>query len=331
MTEVDAREFLKPLETLSHDPDLQTPRRHGLAIFLGEDLLETYHVAPNTEENLTVARTFRVRSLLPSLEHLRSYAVLTLSQKRAALFVGTPYVLERVEPTGWPEGFEQQQQALTADRGQQVHAAATGIRGKQAGVFHGQGGIADHEKMDLENYLKRVDQTVCSYLHDRSNTALVLAGVESLTSMYRSVTQYGSLLDESLEGNMDHLDEDELQQRVMPIVDAEYARTRDRVAAMIREHDCPVATNQEQILVAAAAGNIDTLFFDAAADLFGFFDPDSGVLKELQRAPSGAPGDASHDLIELAAVQTIKTGGTVYAVTAEEMPVNKRMAAALRF
>ena len=226
MTDVDAREFLNPLETLAHDSDLQTPRRHGLAIFVCQDFLETYHAAANSEEHLDVARAFRVRPLLPSLEHLRSYAILSLSQKRAALFVGTPYLLERVEPAAWPEGFEQEQQALTADRGQQVHAAATAIRGKQGAVFHGQGGVADREKTDLENYFKRVDQAVCACLHDRSDTPLVLAGIESLTSMFRSISQYDSILRETLAGNMDHLQEDELQQRVMPIVDAELSRRR---------------------------------------------------------------------------------------------------------
>jgi hypothetical protein len=331
MSDVDAREFLEPLETLAHDGDLQTSRRHGHAIFLCTDFLETYRVDGNTEEQIAVGRTFRVRPLLPEIEHLRSYAVLTLSQKHAALFAGTPHVLSRVEPDGWPEGFEQQRHAFAADRGQQVHAAATHLKGKQGAVFHGQGGRADREKMDLENYLKQVDQVVCCYLHDRSDTPLVLSGVQSLTSTYRSVTQYGAPLDETLQGNVDHLDEDELRQRVMPIVDAEYARIRDHVAMMIRERDCPVATNQEQILVAAASGNIDVLFFNKEANLFGFFDAGSGVLKRLNREPSGAPGDASHDLIEFAAVQTLKTGGTVYAVTAQEMPVNKPMAAALRF
>jgi hypothetical protein len=331
MPDVDAREFLKPLETLARDSDLQKPHRHGHAIFLCEDFLEIYRVDGNTEEQLAVGRTFRVRPLLSEIEHLRTYAVLTLSQKRAALFAGTPDVLKRVEPAGWPEGFEQQRQVFVADRGQQVHAAATHLRGKQGAVFHGQGGSADREKTDLENYLKQVDQVVCSYLHDRSDTPLVLSGVESLTSTYRSVTQYGASLDETLQGNMDYLDEEELRQRVMPIVDAAYSRIRDRVATMIREQDCPVETNQELILVAAASGNIDVLFFDKAADLFGFFDAGSGVLKQLNREPTGAPGDASHDLIEFAAVQTLKTGGTVYAVTAGEMPVNKPMAAALRF
>ena len=57
------------------------------------------------------------------------------------------------------------------------------------------------------------------------------------------------------------------------------------------EHDCPVATNQEQILVAAAAGNIYVPFFDKTAELFGFFDAGRGVLKELYLVRSGAPGD----------------------------------------
>ena len=61
MTDVDGREFLKPLQALAYDGDLQTPHRHGLAIFLCEGFSETYRVDANVEEQLAVGRRFRVR------------------------------------------------------------------------------------------------------------------------------------------------------------------------------------------------------------------------------------------------------------------------------
>ncbi len=82
---------------------------------------------------------------------------------------------------------------------------------------------------------------------------------------------------------------------------------------------------------AAYEGRVDTLFFDSAATLSGSFYPDTRTLKELHHAPTGDPGDPSHDLIETAVVQTLRHGGHVHSVSTGEMPAESKMAAALRY
>jgi hypothetical protein len=109
-------------------------------------------------------------------------------------------------------------------------------------------------------------------------------------------------------------------------------REREADANRIREHRRnPVATDPEQVLCAAYEGRIDTLFFDSAATLSGSFYPDTRTLKELHHAPTGEPADPSHDLIEMAVVQTLQHGGHVHSVSKEDMPAESDMAAALRY
>ncbi|TWU23380.1 hypothetical protein Pla52o_29160 [Novipirellula galeiformis] len=335
MSEADAAGFLGPLRKLANTPALATPRTHGIAVFLQGDSLETFRVESAVKEHWTIARAFQVRSLLPSLGQLEAYNVLTLSQKRVALFAGTVDVLERRSVPGLEESFEQLQDSLTAEPQLQAHSAASSMRGKQGGkqgaVFHGQGGLPDSEKKDFENYLKRVDDVVCGYLRQSPATPLILAGVDSVTATFRSVCRYDSLLADSLSGNVDHLSADQLRMRVADIVTEENGRQREQDASRIREHDVPTATESERILIAAFEGRIDTLFIDRDASLHGMFMVDRGILKEVHHAPTGDPADESHDLIELAAVQTLKTGGTVHAVPTDAMPVATTMAAALRF
>jgi hypothetical protein len=331
MPESEADDFLEPLRSLADSPELASLRRHGIAIFVSENLVEPFRVDFAIEEQWTLGRVFRVRPLFPILERLESYCVLTLSEKRVALFVGDPGSLKELVVHGMPGSFADHQHALTAQAGTQIHSGGVRHSGKQGAVFHGQGGIADSEKADLENYLKQVDDSVESYLRQPPNTPLILAGVESLTSMYRQASHCDAILTDSLGGNVDHLSADELQQRVAGIVSQEQHRRRDQQALHIREQDVPTETNAELILVAASEGRIATLFINQDATLYGKFMADRRILKETSQPPTGDPAEGNHDLIELAAVQTLKTGGSVHAVTADEMPRPKKMVAALRF
>ncbi len=331
MSDSEADGFLEPLRNLADDRELRSIRKHGVAIFVADDSLELFRIDTPVEQQLIIARTFHVRPLLPSLERLESYFVLTLSKKRAALLAGQVDGLDSLNLPGLAEGFQQRQQTYTAQPAAQVHSADVRSGGKEGAVFHGQGGIPDSEQADLENYLKHVDDCVCSYLRKHSGAPLILAGDEPLIATYRSISSYGAILPDSISGNVDHLSAEQIWTKVSEITGLELDRRREQQATRIREHDIPQATDPEQILIAASEGRIDTLFVDREATLQGIFMADRGILKELQHAPTGDPGDASHDLIELAAVQTLKTGGLVHVVSADKMPVAKRMAAALRF
>lgn len=330
MPDAEASEFLRPLETLSQELLQLNPRRQGVAIFLGSQSFDVFRINHELDEQLNIARTFKIRPVLACLDEPDPYVVLTLSQHRLALFASSPEGLARVAGV-MPESFEKIEAELTVEPQTQARVAAVGGRGGQGVVFHGQGGKRDVEKVDLENYLKHVDNSTCSYLRQHVKARLVLAGVDSLTAMYRSISHCDRIVEPTISGNVDQWTADELQARVEANAAIELHKQRDQMKHRIREHDGPTATDPEQVLLAASEGRIDTLFIDQDATLNGVFTPEQRTLKEVQQAPNGAPEDTSHDLIELAAVQTIKTGGTVYAVAASDMPLAKRMAAALRF
>jgi hypothetical protein len=330
MPDSEAHEFLRPLESLLLELLQLNPRRHSVAIFVCSQSCEVFRIDHQLNEQLTIAKAFHIRPLLPCLDEPDPYAVLTLSQQRVALFACTHTGLERVADV-MPESFEKLEAELTVEPQTQVRAAAIGGRGGQGTVFHGQGGARDVEKVDLENYLKHVDNSVCTYMRQHLGTRIILAGVDSLTAMYRANSHCGSIVEHTLSGNVDHLSAEELQARVGAIATDELHERRKQKEVSIREHDVPVAADPEQVLIAASEGRIETLFIDRDATLHGIFMADQGTLKEVHHAPSGDPGDSSHDLIELAAVQTIKTGGTVYAVPANDMPIAKRMVAGLRY
>ncbi len=257
--------------------------------------------------------------------------LLTVSKKSVRLFRIESGAITECDVLKHLEGFEESLVHLTADRGEQVHSGGVGTTGKQRAVFHGQGGLTDAEKTEFIEYLRHVDDVVKKRMGDEG-CLLILAGVDSSTSLYRQINAYPRLASTAISGNVDHLTAEELQERAMPIMDAEAARMREIDANQIREQvQGRAATDPEQVLCAAHEGRIDVLFIDAAATLYGSFDVAARTLRELKTLPTGTPGDSSHDLIEMALAETLRHGGHVYAVDSDQMPVDGKMAAALRY
>jgi hypothetical protein len=265
-----------------------------------------------------------------------AFYLLTLSRQRVALYRLTPQSITAVENLNLPAGFEQTMERVTADRGSQVHSGNPAGIGKQAAVFHGQGGKADTLKPDLTEYLRHVDLAVCSGLqnsglqnHDRF---LVLVGVDELTTTYRRISSYSRVARSTISGNVDHLSPNQLLERAMPLAVTELAEVREADAESVREQRRhSIATDPELVLCAAHDGRIDSLFFDKSAMISGSFYPDTRTMKELHHAPTGEPGDPAGDLMEVAVVQTLRHGGRVHSVSTHDMPVSAKMAAVLRY
>lgn len=333
MPEREAEGFIQPLSALATDDVILGDRPHGVAIYLSQNHFKLFRLDQPIEPKMVIDRVFHIRPMLSVVEERLSFSVLRISKKAVSLFDVFPKGVEEIKLEGIAESFEASLSSVSADPGSQTHSAAhgSGAIGKQAAVFHGQGGLPDAEKAELTEYLRRLDGAVCVALADRHNW-LVLAGVDYETAIYRNLSNYPRLAVESVSGNMDHLSPQELAERAKPIAAAENDAERNTEAEEIRERrHQPVATDAEQVLKAAHAGQIKTLFVDHDASLTGSFYEDTATLKELRQEPTGQPGDPCHDLIELAAVQTLKHGGRVYSVGPTEMPVDAKMVAALRY
>jgi len=136
--------------------------------------------------------------------------------------------------------------------------------------------------------------------------------------VYREVTRYPNVLRATVPGNPDPLRPAELHARAWAIVEPELARAREEAAARFRAGAArgELATDDLGAAVAAAdAGRVDTLFVASGVERWGRLDRGTGavVVHDDQE-----PGD--DDLLDLAAVRTLLTSGTVYAVPSDEVP-----------
>lgn len=329
----DARELMEPVRRLPADREFWKRRNRSLAVFVGTGIFQAIRIPLEIAEEVTVGRRFRLKPLLPMLSGNDAFYILTLSQHHARLYSATKYTAEEVPVPGLDQSLSEALGVETADRGEQVHAAASlgagkGISRKQAGVFHGQGSHRETVKDDIVRYFRLVDEKLHDTLRDQQRP-LVLAAVEYLLPLYRDVCTYPHVLAEGVSGNFDLASPAELRERAWPIVEPHLLAARRKAEERYRELGGAkrfAVSELKSVLVAAQGGRVAALFVDPRHEVQGEFDEVTG---ELFTHPAGKAND---DLVELAIAQTVSKGGVVYPLDADnEKFVDGPLCALLRY
>jgi hypothetical protein len=320
-----AHKLLEPPANLPSNATFWQKRCQGLAIFIAPGLFETFRVSQPVAEKVVVSDWFCVRPLLPLLEQNLSFYLLTISENRVAMYLVDEQSIQSVEVPELPTRLTESLNYDGADRGAQAHSASRGATGKQAAVYHGQGGQPDTMKVDLSAYCALIDKSVTAWLGDSARPMLV-AGVERLVAAYREKNSYRHLLDESLPGNQDRASEHDLHVRAWPVVEPLLRVEGAKAAHCYMERPGQQTVNDDpcEIVMAAVQGRIDWLLYDPTAELYG-----TCVLGGLDAQVTGQGND--DDLVELAAVETIRHGGTIHAMTDQDVPTNSPLAAGFRY
>jgi hypothetical protein len=129
--------------------------------------------------------------------------------------------------------------------------------------------------------------------------------------------------------NPDAFEDKELHLRALallnPVLDRERVLVTERITARLGAAQCNVAIKLEEILTAAEAGRVDALLVAEGKTLWGSFTQGNGVRAH------GRPSPGDEDLLNLAAVATLRNGGRVFALPGAAMPREAPAAAALRY
>jgi len=121
---------------------------------------------------------------------------------------------------------------------------------------------------------------------------------------------------------------EELQQRAWRLVGPVFKEARAEAAARYRQlaGTGQTTTDVKEAVLAARHGRVEVLFTAIGVQVWGHFDP---AQDQLQVHQSPEPGD--EDLLDLAAIETLIKGGTVYAVAPDEVREFSPLAAIFRY
>lgn len=268
-----------------------------------------------------------LKPLLPLAAEPAAYYLLALGKGGVRLFRGVGVALEPLALPGAPESVDALLESVEFEPQRQLHPGVPGKGGARGAVFHGQGDAADHLKSQLRRYCQQVDRALLETV-GTSRTPLVLCGVDYLLAIYRACSRYPMLADEAIYGSPGRLTPAQLGEWAWAIVRprAEQALSAafERYAAGAHSAE-RVCTVLRQLLPAAAAGQVDTAFVALDWEQWGRYDAATGhVLMHKERQP----GD--EDLLNVAALETLRHGGDAYALLASAVPGGELSAAILR-
>jgi hypothetical protein len=323
--------FLAPCRELLGDGSFWLNLADGLAAFLDKGGFRYYRLPFHFDDMVAVADTFFIKPLIPFLNRSGEFYLLALSEQQVRLFRGSGYGIRELELTGVPRSMKEAFQYDEPEQQQQWHT-----RTSQAGMpkaamrqamFHGHGGAVDIAKTDRDRFIHLVDRKLNRILTDK-NIPLVLASVDYSLATYASINSYPRLLDRHVQGNPDHLEEQELWRRAWPVVEPELLKGRSEALKRGQEqaHSDRGGNSFEKVTPHAYEGRVDELVVAVDREQYGTYDPATRrvVLHD-------EPGPDNIELLEFTAHHTLLNGGSVYAMNSREVPGGAWLLATFRY
>jgi hypothetical protein len=274
-----------------------------------------------------VAGYFHVTPLLPLLSGNGRFLVLALSQNGVRLLQGTRDTISPVDLGRCPHSLAEALHRHDTQESAPFRARPASGSGSWTAVFQGHGVGIDNQKTDLLHYFQRIDHALRGILHNDS-TPLVVAAVDYLLPIFREASSYSGLLGEGIAGNPDRLSDSELHRQAWTLVEPLFeSSVQHELARFQARSSSPLASdNLARIVPAAYRGDVETLFVALGERQWGLLLPGK---EQVEQHAEFQPGD--EELLNFAAVHTLRHRGRVYALPRQRVPSSGLLAALYHF
>jgi hypothetical protein len=325
MSSTEAGALTDAVGNASLDRDMWTEHGRGFAIFAGRDFLRHVSLPCPVRELAVAGFRFHLKPLIDALEYRGRFWLLALSQNDVRLYTGDGVSLASVDPgSDVPRSLTEV--AGRQPAGKQLHYHA-GDRGGDVAMYHGMGAGKDDAKPEIEQFVRAVADGLERFWK-LDDAPVVLAGVDNLRWLYRELSPSASRVRGEIDGNVEHLPEQELHEQAWRLVREQREARRAEVLERLDHSDAemPVSRELGDVVRAARDGRVDTLFIAADRECWGRFDDSE---RSIATRDEPLPGDV--DLLDRAAVESWLKGGQVYLVPAADIPGQAGAIAGLRY
>jgi hypothetical protein len=285
---------------------------HGLVVYATPENLISYRLPTTVEPLVEVSDRFHLKPLLRALTFANTCYVLALAEGSVRL----------IEVSADLPAVTVNLADLPSDAASAVGKANLNDRSPSGRLTASEG-----KKVRLRQYARLVDQVLRERLAGQS-TPLVLAAVDSLGAIYRSVNTYPHLAPVGIEGSPERRSEGELAQASRAVLDdlnqQRVAVWRERFA--VRGNEGRASTDVVQVARAATFEAVQSLMVDMDRVLNGRIDETDGRIDEAE-----APGADSYGVYDEIARRVLLSGGEVLGVRQADLPEGAAVAAILRY
>lgn len=297
------------LESLNGNPLFWQYQSNSLAIFINDEVFETFRLPNNITTTLDVADRFYIKPLVRTITFSQSAFVLALAGNSVRLISVTPDQPAQVIDA----------EGLPTDMGSHLNLDLAG-----KGTY---GRTNENTTSRALQYTSAVNKAVLPIVR-RSNLPLILASADTLASAYRRTNAYKRLTAQTITGNPEQESAEALAAKARPILDEIYRTELAEVNKAFQSKSAQGlgSTNLETVAQAALMGAIDTLLIDMDQRIPGYLDEETGYVK-LSIEDDAENYGVGDEILRRA----LTSGARVYAVRAEDMPQGEAIAASFRF
>ncbi|MCE7067011.1 hypothetical protein [Dyadobacter sp. CY326] len=317
-------QMLTPGHELLKDDAFWGSMNEGLAVFISEGYFRYIKMPVAPESEVMCEKTFYVSPLIPIMACKEYFYLLVISKQKCKLFRADAFGMEYVDVPDLPS------EMMDVKRISEKDASTVRVDNSSGGGanFHGMGGGNPDEKDNIAVYFEHVDDILYKQILHTENVPLLLAGVEYLIPIYKSVCDYHNVCSDSITGSHEHDDKNELYKIAKEVMTSYFEQPLDKALTIYANQSATELTSSsaEEIIPAAYYGRISHIFVRKADHIWGTFDEN---LNELNLGNTESPD--TEDLLDEALIKTIQTGGEVYVLDQEKMPAETAVAAVFRY
>ena len=300
------------LDDLVDDDAFWRFQAHGLAIYATPDNLRTFRVPNALEPMVEVSDRFHLKPLLRSITFCNVGFVLALAEGGVRLVeVSADLPASVVTVEGLPK-----------DVASSVGKASIADRSHSGRLVGAEG-----QKVLQRQYARKIDSALRGLLSG-SDIPLVLASVESLGAIYRSVNTYPHLAAAGIEGNPERQTDAELATAARGVLDRIYRGQIAEWTALFsqRGNEGRATTDIAQAARAATFGAVQSVLVDMDQIVHGTVDETDGAV-----IFGDGPSATTYGVVDEIARRVLLSGGQVLAVRQADIPDGKPLAAILRY
>ena len=300
------------LDDLIDDDEFWRFQANSLVVLATPDETLTFRL-PNALEPVVVAGDrFFIKPLLRAVTVPQAAFVLALSQGAVRL----------VQVAGDLPAAEVKVADLPRDVASSVGKASIRDR-SQSGRIQGSEG----QKVRLRQYARQIDLALRDLLAGRE-MPLVLAAVQPLDAIFRSVCTYSHLVRETIAGNPDEISDADLAQASRAILDRLHVDELAGIRQLFEQRAAEgrATTDVAQAARAATFGAVAVLLVDIDEVVPGRVDEADGRVEFHDTVTS-----SSHGVVDQIAGRALLAGAKVLGVRRADIPGQGSLAAILRY
>ncbi len=324
----EIHKLLEPLEALAADTEFWNNSSNGLGVLRSTGLFKVVHLQIPVEELVIVADSFHTKPLRHFLQSADRYQVLAITMDAVRFFEGNRHALFEVELS---DDFPK---TITDALGEELTgkhltvASFGGVGGTSGNMHHGHGGKKDQVDDDTKRFFRIVAGAVYDRYSKPSGLPLLLAALPGHHYHFNMVNKNPFVLPNGIQINPQSVSIEKLAELSWEVMQPVYLEKLETLAGKFNQAKsdglgCDII---EEVVEAAAAGRVDTLFIEEHRIIAKRLRNTDGTYKVTDLTQPKLD-DLLDDIGELVS----KKGGNIIILPKEIMPVQTGLAAILRY